>query len=334
MKLALIHHQLAPGGGMESYLLELIQAAIQAGYRIDLFVMKRDPQIILPPQVHVIVIPCRIYPRLLRKYYFAWKVKRRLGSGYDKVISTTRSFSQDILITGGTHRGYMRACQRHGWADYLEAFLEAKAYRKTPKIIAHSPALKAELMDLYGIAPDQISVLYPPVDVRAFHYQAKLPHGGPLRLVFASTSHKRKGGLLLLKALQQLPAEDYELQILGKPFKQAAQLPNVKSLGYVHNIADYYHWADWLVLPSYFEPFGLVVVQALECGTPVIVSKHVGAAALLEPNEGLILEEQNVAALVQLLQKARQVACQVQPGFAARHGLTWDVHWPAILEAC
>ncbi len=349
MKLALIHHQLSCGGGMETYLLELIHAASAAGHQIDLFVMKRDPSIVLPESVRVIVLPNRIYPRFLRKYYFARQVKKVISKAYDLSISTTRSFSQDILITGGTHRGYMRACHRHAWTDYLEAFLESKAYHSAGKIIAHSPALQAELIELYGIAPDKISMLYPPVDVRAFSYQKKptpcviLANAGtqsnalppePLRLLFASTSHKRKGGLLLLKAMQLLPTQDFHLTIVGKPFKAAAKLPNVDCLGYVKNMADYYHAADWLVLPSYFEPFGLVVVQALECGTPVIVSACAGAAALLGPEEGLILKAQNAAELAALLQQAQTTQYQIQSGFAARHGLTWDAHLPALLGAC
>jgi glycosyltransferase involved in cell wall biosynthesis len=331
MKLALIHHQLKSGGGMESYLLELIRAAVHAGHQIDLFVMQRDPQISLPESVQIYVLPNQMWPRFLRKYYFAWKLKSYLTAEYDLVLSTTRSFSQDVLITGGTHRGYMRAYKRHRLRDYLEAFLEAKAYRSAKKIVAHSPALQAELISLYGINPNKIIMLYPPVDVQAFAYQAKTGVSQPLRLLFASTSHQRKGGGLLVEALKQLPAEDFVLTIVGKHFKRAAALPNVKCLGYVNNIADYYHQADWLVLPSYFEPFGLVVVQALECGTPVIISKRVGAAALLAPEEALILEEQSVTALVMLLQEAKIKQAQVKPGFAARHHLTWEAHLPALL---
>jgi glycosyltransferase involved in cell wall biosynthesis len=338
MRLALIHHQLATGGGMESYLLELINAAHAAGHQIDLFVMKRDPKIILPEGVEVRVIPSLVYPRFLRKYCFARKLKKILldsaCQSYDRVISTTRSFSQDILITGGTHRGYMRACKRHGWRDYVEAFLEARAYRSAKKIIAHSPALQSELIHLYGIAAHKITMLYPPVDVRAFQFQKKQAHGGPLRLVFASTSHKRKGGFLLLNALKMLPQDQFELTVLGKPFKQAAKYPNIQCLGYVQNIADYFHQADWVVLPSYFEPFGLVVVQALECGTPVIVSQCSGAAALVGSGEGLILTQQNAAELAILLQQAQQMQCQIKPGFAARHDLNWDAHLQALLGPC
>ena len=332
MKLAFIHHQLARCGGIETYFLELITAASQAGHEIDLYVMKRDPGIILPDRVRVQVIASRIYPRLLRKYDFARKLKKRLPQDYDLILSTTRSFSQNMIITGGTHRGYMRALGRHAPSDYLEAYLESKAYHSAQKIIAHSPALRSELIDLYGISPKKIIMLYPPVDVSSFQFQEKKHASRPLRLLFASNSHKRKGGFLLLNALKQLPAHDFELTIVGKPFKAAQKMPNVRCLGYVKNIADYYHQADWLVLPSYFEPFGLVVVQALECGTPVIVSKQVGAVALLEPDEGLILENQNATELAMLLQKAKQTHCQIKPGFAARHGLTLDAHFQAVLE--
>ncbi len=332
MKLALVHHQLAFGGGMESYFLEFMQEALQQGHEVTLWVMERDLSVPVPPSVSVKVMPVsRMCPRFLRKYWFAWKLKRHRPA-VDLVVSTTRSFGADILITGGTHRGYMRACHRSGLKDHLEAYLEAKAYRSAAKIIAHSEALRQELIELYRIDPKRIQMLYPPVDVRAFPFQKKAARSGPLRLLFASTSHQRKGGFLLLEALKKLPRTDFELTIVGKPFKAAAAMSNVRCFGYVQNIADFYHEADWLVLPSYFEPFGLVVVQALECGTPVLVSARVGAAALLDEKEGLILKEQTATALAQLLQEAKRLKYVIQPGFVARHDLSVSAHVEAVLR--
>jgi glycosyltransferase involved in cell wall biosynthesis len=336
MKIALIHHQLRHGGGMETYCLELIHALSAAGHQVSLWVMAYDPMIALPAKVKLHVLPQHLPPRFLQKYYFAWQVKRQLKrSDFDRVISLTRSFSQNILVTGGTHKGYQGALGRHRLKDWLEAWLEAKAYRLTPVIIAHSPTIQAELLNLYGLPAQQVKMSYPPVDTEAFEYQkheAPAPHTRPLQLLFVSTSHRRKGGYLLLEALKQLPPEQFALTIAGRPFKAAERLSNVRNLGYVEDIAACYHAADLLVLPSYFEPFGLVIVQALACGTPVLVSRRSGAAALVGPEEGLILEEQTPEALAALLLKARDISFNIPPNFAQRNGLTWPAHLQVLLE--
>lgn len=330
---ALIHHRLGFSGGMESYFLELIRGFHALGYHLTVYTARWDAGVEVPAGVEVCVCCSQIWPKMLRKYHFAYQVKRHLQKkSYDAVISTTRSFSQDLLITGGTHRGYQQALKRCRLSDFLESYLEARAYSCSPKIIAHSPALKEELIQLYGVPAERIRMIYPPVDTAQFQFQSRPSRGDrPYRLLFASTSHRRKGGMLLLEAFKQLPADQFELWIVGRPFPEAERLTNVRSFGYVQEIAQYYEQADLLVLPSRFEPFGLVVVQALECGMPVLISKAVGAGSLVGSQEGLILQEETPEALKQLILQARETHFEIQPHFAARNGLSGEVHLQQIL---
>ncbi|PMO27684.1 glycosyltransferase family 4 protein [Vibrio breoganii] len=70
--------------------------------------------------------------------------------------------------------------------------------------------------------------------------------------------------------------------------------PNIKFLGYVQNIklADVYKQHDIFVLPSYSEPWGLVVDEALWFGLPVVVSCNVGCSEdlVVNPNTGVVFE--------------------------------------------
>lgn len=339
-KIALIHHQLAYGGGMETYLLDLITALAERGFELDVFVMKQDPAIVLPAHVSVRVMPVsKLIPRFLRKYVFAYYLSKRLHrDGYQCVISTTRSFSQDLIITGGTHRGYMKTLRRYWPSDFLEAYLENKAYHASRKIIATSPSLAQDLLEYYDFPEEKIVMLYPPVNIlQLMSEKTALPfppreREGKFRLLFPSTSHKRKGGFLLLKAMKLLPPDEFELWVVGKPFQQAKHLPHVRCVGYVKNLADYLRQVDILILPSYFEPFGLVVPQALECGRPVIISSRVGARELVSAEEGLVLEQQDPHALAALIRQAKTYPFKIKPGFVARHHLSLTEHVDALLR--
>ncbi len=334
MKIALIHHQLSHGGGMETYFVDLIQECVRQGHAVEVFTAKASQDFTLPPGVVLHVFPSKMYPKFLRKYAFAWRVKQYCKTrSFDLTVSTTRSFGQDILITGGTHRGYLSANPRFRFSDPIESFLEARAYRSAQKIVAHSPQIKNELIRLYGLPSSKIEMLYPPVDTQKLSYHPHVPHQ-PYRLLFVSTSHRRKGGYLLLQALQKLPAEDFELWIAGRVFPPAKRLKQaVRFMGYVKDMAPVYQAADLLVLPSYFEPFGLVVAEALACGTPVLVSRASGVSPLVGEGEGLILEEQSLDALKNLLQQARATPFKVAPGFIERQGLKLNTHVSRLLRS-
>jgi len=80
--------------------------------------------------------------------------------------------------------------------------------------------------------------------------------------------------------------------------------------------------ADFLVLPSLFEPWGLVVNEAMACGLPVIVSDRVGCADDLVPHgeTGLVIgagHEIELASAIQQLARAEPDRCRM--GLAAEN---------------
>jgi glycosyltransferase involved in cell wall biosynthesis len=82
----------------------------------------------------------------------------------------------------------------------------------------------------------------------------------------------------------------------------------VRFLGFVNQtqLPSIYRCADLMVLPSLYEPFGVVVNEAMLCGCPVIVSDHVGAARdlIAEGRTGFVYPCGDVAALAKLLERA------------------------------
>lgn len=332
MRIALIHHKYALGGGMENYLQNLIKGLLAKGHHLTLWVNEIDPKLPVPEGLNLKGLRHNFLPGFLQKFYFAFALPKQLKKqAPDLIISTTRSLYQDITVVGGTHKAYLKARRRWRLKDLWESWLEAKAYQHSKKVIANSPLTQEELINLYHLPQEKVRMLYPPVDPTPFKYS---PHKAtqPFKLLFPSTSHQRKGGDLLLAALKLLPEADFELWIAGRPFKAAEKLPNVKYLGFV-DLAKVLPQVDLMVLPSRFEPFGLVVVEALESGIPVLISKFTAAKALVSADEALILEEMSGEALAELLNKAKQYQFKLAPNFIERHGLTIEAHIKALLAA-
>jgi glycosyltransferase involved in cell wall biosynthesis len=110
----------------------------------------------------------------------------------------------------------------------------------------------------------------------------------PLRLLFLSRIHPKKGIELLFDALAEVPFEwsltmagDGDLAYLEELKKRAEKLHislNINWLGWINTSERWaiFEQSDLLVLPSYNENFANVVIESLAVGTPVLVSKYVG----------------------------------------------------------
>lgn len=135
---------------------------------------------------------------------------------------------------------------------------------------------------------------------------------GPLRLVFVGRYTRVKGADVLADALDLLAAKGapFELRMAADPgVSNDGARERLEAHGQVlgklqHDaLPDLYRWADALVLPSRFDSFGLVILEALACGLPVIVSDRVGAKDFVEHGvNGLILPSGDAPALAAALE--------------------------------
>lgn len=98
----------------------------------------------------------------------------------------------------------------------------------------------------------------------------------------------------------------YEVEKLDQEvYKQAQNNPNVVFVGNVPNPAKYYASMDYLVLPSYREGFGSVVIEAAAMGVPTICSRIKGPTDFVKDNvNGFICEVKSVDSLYDTMKKA------------------------------
>jgi glycosyltransferase involved in cell wall biosynthesis len=304
---------LTRGGGAESYLLNLVHGFCAAGDRVHLVLARRDPTLALPAGCTVEMVRGGWVPQKLRPWYLDRQFRKRIAERPDWAsVSLARNSRHDVAINGGTHLGFLRAMQRRpSWGDRIQIALERRAYASACRIVAHSRLVADELRDLYGVAEAKIAVLHPPVDRERYRLELrgqrnefrkrwKLPADRKL-ILFPSTGHERKGLPLLAGAMRLLPKGRYALVVAGRAAPKLTEGIEVISLGYVDALEQVYAACDLTVLPSIYEPFGLVYVESALCGTPVIFGEKAGAGEVLPAGLGACLRTRTPEALAKLI---------------------------------
>jgi glycosyltransferase involved in cell wall biosynthesis len=171
-------------------------------------------------------------------------------------------------------------------------WLYREFYPRADKIICVGGFVLDDLAENFGIPRSKMARIYNPVDVDMARRLAEAggnPYSGKgLHLVAAGRLSKEKGFDVLLDAMPRVRTAlcDADLTILGEGPLRADLLAQRERLGLtavVHltgfrpNPYPYFKHADVFVLPSRFEGFGLVAIEALAVGTSVVASDCPGA---------------------------------------------------------
>jgi glycosyltransferase involved in cell wall biosynthesis len=169
----------------------------------------------------------------------------------------------------------------------------------------------------------------------------------PLRLLYAGTLTQRKGLKYLLNVMKQLGRSDIELTCVGGLQGSGKGLLGFESyFQHIPAVAQHvmfgmYQDYDALVLPTVFEGFGLVIVEAMAAGLPVITTPHSMGPEVIENDvNGYVIpirdEEALLAAIVQLRQKDKyQYLAMRQAARTRVMKYTWDAYndrMPAFLQ--
>ena len=290
--LAISNHALRHSGGFERYAMTLVRGLHERGVRPVFIARSFDTS--LPEYAWVEPIRLGMFgvPSKLRDLFFDWRigrVKRRLGLG--PLIACNPTRWADIAVCGGTHPGYLHAMGKPmRGSDRRKIALEHAFFGSARVVVAHSALMQRELMQHHGIDATRIVLLYPPTDTERFspvdparrdalRAQLGLPTNRAVFLL-ASTGHERKGLGVLAEFFGRtgLPAT---LVVAGRAPDAAS--PNVRYLGYRTDIENVYRAVDFTIMASAYEPFGLVGIESVLCGTPVLLASGVGCGEVLEP---------------------------------------------------
>jgi len=187
---------------------------------------------------------------------------------------------------------------RKSFAVWYRLFLPILV-KRVRKVFAPSEYVKRKIMKRFEM--DNVIVTPNGVDRSVFHPDAKQStHSLPERyILFVGSIEPRKNLGALLQAWHEIKDDFREtwLIIAGtsgpvfRPVKLSHEMEHVRFLGYVEEqtLPGLYADATLFVLPSFEEGFGLPALEAMACGTPVIVSDR-GALPETVADAGLIFE--------------------------------------------
>ncbi|MDP9027674.1 MAG: glycosyltransferase family 4 protein [Actinomycetota bacterium] len=220
---------------------------------------------------------------------------------------------------------------------------ERETYHAAEHLFAFSEAARASLVRDYGIDPARVTVTGAGAN---FSRLPELRADGPRRttratpptVLFIGNDFVRKGGLVLLEAFQKVREviPDARLQLIGVDPAVTAQA-GVDVLGRVHDrrrIAALYAEASVFVVPSLFDPYPLVALEAMAFGLPVIATEQMGTPEMISDGvTGRLVEPGSVDALadalLELLQDPAAAACL---GAAARRDIESRFTWDAVVD--
>ena len=201
--------------------------------------------------------------------------------------------------------------------DYeLTKYIEKLSINNSDHLIAISNAMKKDIIDCYNVDADKISIIHPGIDIAKYKKSSstkvhqKYNISGDY-ILFVGRITKQKGIEYLLESINYLPDSVSVVLFLGKPdnekyynkiIKQIKCHPKSSNIIVIKNhytnnrkeLIELCSNAKCLVVPSIYEPFGIVNIEAMACETPVIASAVDGITDIIEDEEtGFLIEPKN-----------------------------------------
>ncbi|HEY0022668.1 MAG TPA: glycosyltransferase family 4 protein [Longimicrobium sp.] len=194
-----------------------------------------------------------------------------------------------------------------------------------------------------GVAPEAVRVIPYGVDT-AFLHPAPERRPGPFRVLFAGQMVQRKGLSDLLEAWRGLGLAHAELTLVGRGRFDEGVLRAYEGCFRMETDAsrtrlrELYQQADVLCVPSLAEGFGLVYLEAMACGTPVIATHNTGAADLVtDGRDGWVVPIRAPEAIAERLRwchENRDALARMRPAVrATAERYTWPAFRASVARA-
>ena len=244
-----------------------------------------------------------------------------------RVQAWTRRNKPDLLISHGDCESpdvvYLHNCvhlasqcihgrelpQNHEVAAIHDHVLKGGKFRQ---VAVNSRMMGRDLVARYGISPDKIKIHYPGYNPKQFtveqaHAGRQAQRGALgvnqdeqlIGLVTSGNFTKRNvAGFVAMAALmEQTSPGRYRFLVVGKddagPYQQQAREAGVAERmiwrSTIPEVETLYGALDLFVLPAHIEEFGLVGLEAMACGAPVLLNARVGSAELLDDYPELVM---------------------------------------------
>lgn len=315
---------LGSAGGMNVFLLESSKIMSDLGVKVDIYTRhhdNKDPEVVqLTPNVRVIHIKAgeldidkeSIYSLLPN---FTEEIN---------LYSNENHLKYDLIVTHYWLSGLVGKILSKSWKinhvvmfhtlsllkeDYIKSKRsisnrkngELQVVKDSDGILVWSENEKQSLVDKYSANPSKIKIVKPGVDSELFNqnFIKKNNDSNDIKILFVGRLEPLKGIETGIKAISELIDIDIKLNIAGgdAEYGETHRLKNialqynimdrVKFLGVINRklLPKLYREHDILIMPSYYESFGLSALEAHSSGLPVIASSVGGISEVVINDE-------------------------------------------------
>ncbi|BAY81837.1 group 1 glycosyl transferase [Calothrix parasitica NIES-267] len=342
MKLCIVTHSLIKGDGQGRVNYEVACEAIRRGHHVTVLASKISPELEEHSFINWVPISAKVPTELMRNMMFAfkssnWLRKHRHQIDLVKANGAITWAKSDANAVHFVHHSwlkfssleatsfnkktilnpYLALYNSYQWLyTKLNTHWEKQAFDSAKVVVAVSDKVAEDLREI-NVPQEAIKVISNGVDVEEFSPGSggsrqtwNLPDGVPLAMFAGDIRLPRKNLDTVLKALVEVP--DLHLAVVGvtdgSPYPQLAKSLGISDrvhfLGFRRDVPSLMKIVDFFVFPSRYEPFGLVIIEAMATGLPVITASCTGAAPLITPEAGIVLSDPNDSkALTEAMQK-------------------------------
>lgn len=356
-------------GGIQRHVAEISKALSKEGVEVHIFIVGKGlginraiypntplSQTLLENGVHLHPVTVLPIPRLTFGEYFSYSLNaarhlRKIDldlihgqSMYSFGCALKKKFPLVVTAQGPQIVEFKtilgsKATLNHIVTDAASVFMEAYSSRKADRIIVDSEDSKQTVVEKYGADESKVRVI--------LKEGVNCDQFGPSScesniILFVGRLHERKGLDLLLPIFKKvLEEEEALLRIVGSGEKekalklQAERLSlqkNVEFLGYLPDseMQKQYSEASIFVSPSRYEGFGIVLLEALASGLPLVATKTgISSKVVEEGKNGFLVDYENMGeAILKLL---RDKDLRVRMGDSSRK-MAQDYTWSSAAK--
>lgn len=326
-KVYLLKQRLGKFGGLEKYTWRIASAFAKKGCNVT--ILSGDPlqKSVIDPSIQFKSFSLPKYFSVRKLEQFDANVRRFLKKQqYEIVFGLDRTRFQTHLRAGnGVHRVFLK--QRKLTDSFMRRLsiklnplhnlilsMEKHAFEhpKLECLFTNSHMVKKEILSHYKVNENKVHVVHNGVEwhemakdfenwIEKKAKVAKALHLDPTdyHFLFVGNDYRRKGLDVLLRALSLIKIPHVHLSVIGKDKNLKSYIQYAEKLGIAKKVSFYgpqqdirkfYQLSDSLVIPSFYDPFANVTVEALAMGLHVISSTYNGGHEILTKENGSILE--------------------------------------------
>lgn len=225
--------------------------------------------------------------------------------------------------------------------------VESWLVHESDSLITCSASMRDEVGELFGPGMAESYVIRNGIDCGRWPFAQRRPRTGPAQLLYLGRLEYEKGIHDAIAALPRIrrthpgttltvAGEGTQLDWLVEQARKHKVFKATSFVGHLDHdaLVDLLHTADAAVLPSHYEPFGIVALEAAATGIPLVTSNVGGLGeAVLNGQTGVSYPPRDVAALAAAVRSVLdEPHAAQQRAVAARERLTSEFEWHAIAD--